>query len=338
MEEVTSNSRRSEICALVVAICAVCSAAARGQTIAQAEFLSVVGDMVTQQAPRSVYDAAMIRDAYQPYVDPLVLDNFGAIEAGLANAGLVRLPFDPERFNVRVRLDGANPIGEKDALHQSSYIAARPATIGCLLDVASRVKSGPIEVTSLVRHLEYQQQLRLTNANATTDLPTHALGIAFDIAMVNTPLPTVLQIRDVLQQMSDAGDVFVIVERQQLVFHVVPQPARLGWYAEVYARAITGQPWTRPAADGGSLTPVVTAAIGSVRPLPAWAAEWWAAENVPADLPVVVHAGTDSSIDAGPLRLVSRYFAWVGDLVSTTWPQKLLWTIPRPIEHQAGTN
>src|ERR1041384_7287032 len=84
---------------------------------------------------------------------------------------------DPERFNVRVRLDGLSPIGEMDMSRQASYVSARAATIGCLLDVASRVKSGPIEVTSLVRHLGYQQQLRATNVNATDDVPTHALGM-----------------------------------------------------------------------------------------------------------------------------------------------------------------
>src|SRR5262245_14984614 len=139
--------------------------------------------MVADQAVRSAHDAALMRDVYQPYADSLALDDFTQIEDGLATGGLVRLPLGAERFNIRVRLDGTNPIGEKDLAHQSSYVAARAATIGCLLDVASRVKSGPIEVTSLVRHLEYQQQLRATNANAITELPTHALGMAFDIAM-----------------------------------------------------------------------------------------------------------------------------------------------------------
>lgn len=146
-------------------------------------------------------------------------------------------------------------------------------------------------LTSLVRDLEYQQQLRMTNPNATTDVPTHALGLAFDIGMVNTPLRTVLEIRDVLRRMSDAGDILMIVERQQLVFQVVPQPSRLGWYSQVYANAIAGRSWGRPADERGSLTPVATADIGSLRPLPAWAAEWWAADNVPVDLPMAAHVG-----------------------------------------------
>jgi hypothetical protein len=201
-------------------------------------------------------------------------------------------------------------------------VSARAATIGCLLDVASQVKSAPIEVTSLVRHLEYQQQLRMTNPNATTEVPTHALGLAFDIAMVNTPLPTVLEIRDVLRRMSDAGDILVIVERQQLVFHVVPQPSRLGWYSQVYANAIAGHSWGRPRDLHSALTPVVTTAIGSLQPLPLWAAEWWAADNVPVDLPIE-GGGVDSQESTGSARrgLMARYFTFFGDLLSATWPR-----------------
>jgi hypothetical protein len=275
--------------------------------------------MVSQQAPRSAHDAALIRDVYQPYVEPLALRDFTAIEKGLATGGLVRLPLDLERFNLRVRLDGLNPIGEMDMAHQSSYVSARAATIGCLLDVASRVKSGPIEVTSLVRHMEYQEQLRMTNRNATTDVPTHALGMAFDIAMVNSPLPTVLELRDVLRKMSDAGDILVIVERQQLVFHVVPQPARLGWYAQVYANAIAGQSWGRATDDRASLKPSVTTAIGAVRPLPAWSAEWWAAENVPVDLPTGIETGSHDAAKTARRGLMTRCFRFVGGLLSAPW-------------------
>ena len=282
--------------------------------------------MVTEAAPRSAYEASSIRDAYAPYVDLLVLADFNEIQQSLVTGGLVALPSDPQRFNVRVRLDGTSPIGEMDLDHQGSYLSARAAAIGCLLDVASRVKSGPIEVTSLVRHLDYQHQLQMTNANATTEVPTHALGLAFDIAMVNTPLQTVLEIGDVLRKMSDAGDVLVIVERQQLVFHVVPQPSRLGWYSDVYARAVTGRPWAHRANERRSLIPAVTTAIGSLQPFPAWAAEWWAADNVPVDLPVSVHVDDDSA-DLGSRGVTGGYVAFVGDFFSSRWQRLLPWRL-----------
>jgi hypothetical protein len=316
---VISHTQRNILLAAVV-LSLAWPAAPSAQSIQEVEYLLAVTAMVTEQAPRSAHDAALMRDVYEPYIAPLALGDYREIEEGLATGGLVPLPLDP-RFNVRVRLDGSNPIGEKDIAHQASYVSARAATIGCLLDVASRVKSGPIEVTSLVRHLEYQQQLRMTNLNATTDVPTHALGLAFDIAMVNTPLPTVLETRDVLRRMSDAGDILVIVERQQLVFHVVPQPSRLGWYSQVYANAIAGRSWGRPVDSHGTLTPVVTTAIGSLQPLPPWAAEWWAADNVPVDLPM--EGDVDSQESTVPARrgVMARYFTFFGDLLSATWPR-----------------
>ena len=66
----------------------------------------------------------------------------------------------------------------------------------------------------------------------------------------------------VLQRMSAAGDILVIAERHQLVFHVVPQPSRLGWYTEVYTHLITGHPSSmQPDEVSASVTPAVDAAI-----------------------------------------------------------------------------
>ena len=306
---------------LTLSLCLAPLGVARAEHVSQTEFLSAVDEMVTEWMPRSAEAATAIREEYRPYVSLLALDRFDDIEKGLASGGLVPLPNDIERFNVRIRRDGASPIAEKDLAHQDSYVSARAMAIGCLLDVASRVKSGPIEVTSLVRHLEYQNELRATNLNAMTDVPTHALGLAFDIAIVNTPLRTVLELQDVLRQMSDAGDVLVIAEHEQLVFHVVPQPSRLGWYADVYARAVNGKPWGRPVVDERVSRAKVIATIGALQPMPAWAAEWWAADNVAVDLPPVeVHLDLDDTpaIDDLPVRR-STGFALLGELLSSTW-------------------
>jgi hypothetical protein len=86
-------------------------------------------------------------------------------------------------------------------------------------------------------------------------------------------LKTVREINKVLQRMSAAGDILVIAERHQLVFHVVPQPSRLGWYTEVYTHLVTGQPSTMPPDDArASVTPAVDVAISSLQPMPAFAA------------------------------------------------------------------
>ena len=310
------SHRRACVLIVVTVSGFVWPTAARAERVNDADYFSTLNEMLTDLAPQSAHAAAAIRDTYRPYVELLALEDFAAIEKGLATGGLVPLP-DPERFNVRVRREGPSPIGEMDIAHQESYISARAEAIGCLLDIASRVTSGPIEVTSLVRHLDYQQLLRASNANANTEVPTHALGLAVDIAIVNTPIETVRELRDVLQKMSDAGDILVIAERQQLVFHVVPHPSRLGWYRQVYARAVTGQPWPHHATDTASLMPEVTAAVSSLQPLPAWAAEWWAADNVAVDLPVSVHAASNDD----------SYVTLLGELLSSTWRWIAPWAV-----------
>ena len=327
--DTVASRLRVRVVAITLAIFSLTAIPARAQRLSEAGYLTSVNTMLTGLAPESTRSALAIRESYRPFLDLLALDDFKQIEQGLANGGLVQLPNDPERFNVRVRLEGTSPIGEKDMSRQASYISARPATIGCLLDVASHVKSGPIEVTSLVRHLGYQHELRLTNANATPDVPTHALGMAFDIAMVNTPLKTVREIKNVLQQMSDAGDILVIAERHQLVFHVVPQPSRLGWYTEVYTHLVTGQPSSMPPdAARVSVTPAVDAAISSLQPMPAFAAEWWAADNVPLDMPISVRVEPDRPADAiVPARGLIGYFGLVGELLSSTWRLMSPWTV-----------
>jgi hypothetical protein len=243
--------------------------------------------MMVTLGPQSADASLAIRQLYTDYLNLLVLDGYSDLESALGNGGLAPLPPDPMRFNVRPRVDGDHPIGEMDLGNQASYLAARPATIGCLLDVAARVTSGPIEVTSLVRHLDYQDELRGANANAITSVPMHTMGLAFDIALVNTPIETVTEIRRVLEQMRDAGDILFIGERRQLVFHVVPHPSRLGYFTDIYTRALAS-PATLTGAHAIPMLPLlqaraatpqrasVSAEVIDVRPTDAFANEWWA--------------------------------------------------------------
>jgi hypothetical protein len=259
-------------------------------------FIRALDRMMVELAPQSARASKAIKAAYRPHLELLVLDRYDDLAGALWNGGIAPLPHDAIRFNVAPRVEGASPIGEKDLAHQVSYIAARPATIGALLELASRVKSGPVEVTSLVRHTEYQGALRATNANATTTVPMHTMGLAFDIALVNTPLETVHEIRDVLVRMRNAGEILFIGERRQLVFHVVPHPSRLGHFTQVYAEALgapvpsngpqvvaLSQKGTR-----GQGRPSVTAEVISVLPSQEFVAEWWAATHDATDLTVQV--------------------------------------------------
>jgi hypothetical protein len=249
--------------------------------------LRVIERMMLSLRPESARASAAIRDAYRGHLDFLVLDEFSDLEGALANGGVAPLPENAALFNLMPRLDGSNPIGEKDRENQASYVAARPATIGCLLELASRVKSGPVEVSSLVRHSDYQNALRTTNINATTSVPMHTMGLAFDIALINSSTETVYEIRDVLRKMRDAGDLLFIAERQQLVFHVVPHPARLGHFTEVYMRHLGAPPAAQhaeviasaPAAPRelyrGPQAPSVTAEIVAVVPAQGEAVPEW---------------------------------------------------------------
>jgi hypothetical protein len=226
---------------LILAALLVGSSAA-ASPLRQSAPLRVIERMMVSLRPESARASAAIKDAYRDHLELLVLDEFSDLEGALATGGVAPLPEDAALFNLMPRLDGAHPIGEKDPANQPSYVAARPATIGCLLEVASRVKSGPVEVSSLVRHGDYQNALRATNINATTSVPVHTMGLAFDIALINSSLETVYEIRDVLRRMRDDGDLMFIAERQQLVFHVVPHPSRLGHFTEVYMRHLGAPP------------------------------------------------------------------------------------------------
>ena len=277
----------------------------------QMRLLKTLDLMMVSLAPESVRDSRAIKDAYVSHLDLLVLDKYSAVERALYNGGLARLPADPARFNLAPRVNGLYPIGEKDIENQLSYIAARPAAIGALLTVAARVKSGPVEITSLVRHSEYQDALMKTNANATTAVPTHTMGLAFDIGLVNATPRQAYEIRDVLRKMRDAGDILFIGERQQLVFHVVPHPSRLGYFTDVYTRALGA-----PGAANGTpvdgfpipgapveLLPSVDTDVISVLPAPEVATEWWATDDTQSDLALEV---TPASVrELSPARVTA---------------------------------
>ena len=285
---------RSALLLALAFVVTVPPAAYAGKT-EQEKFIRALDEMMVSLGSESARDSRTIKDGYRSHLDLLVLQEYSAVARALDNGGLAPLPADPLRFNLMPRVSGAAPIGEKDLENQESYISARPATIGALLSVASRVKSGPIEITSLVRHTEYQGALRETNGNATTSVPMHTMGLAFDIALLNTPLERAYEIRDALRQMRDAGDILFIGERQQLVFHVVPHPSRLGYFHDVYARAVTAA-W----AEDGALVPIppvpalppatppvsatVSADIVEILPHESFAAEWWAAAADQADV------------------------------------------------------
>ena len=234
---------------VAIALCAITVMTA-ARPASASEFVDALQLMMAQLRAESVRDARTIKAEYGRLVETAAFANRGDLEAALELEELARIPDHTEPLNIVLRLDGAHPIAEKDLRNQELYLGARPATLGLLYEIASRVTSGPIEITSLVRHLDYQRALRATNGNARTDVPTHAMGLAFDIALVNTPLERVYEIRDVLREMREAGLLYFIGESQQLVFHVVPRAAWMTLFDQLqFARTLAPAPPAPPAPD-----------------------------------------------------------------------------------------
>lgn len=234
------------------------------------EFVEMLQSMMAELRPQSQRDARAIKAAYRPLAGDTTFVNRGDLEAALELDELALIPEHTEPLNILLRLDGAHPIAEKDLQNQALYLGARPAALGLLYQIAARVASGPIEITSLVRHLKYQRALGATNGNARTDVPTHAMGMAFDIALVNTPLDRVYEIRDVLRAMRNAGSLYFIGESRQLVFHVVPSPGWIGYYEAIHwAKRFAPVP---PIAD---MPPVTELLALEVPPPPQVDLPWW---------------------------------------------------------------
>jgi uncharacterized protein DUF5715 len=310
---------------VLAAAAVLLTAAARPASADSLTHPQKVDEMMVAIAAQSARDAAAIKRLYRPHLELLLLNAYSDLEGALATGGLAPLPAHPERFNLAPRLDGPHPIGEKDLGNQVNYLAARPATIGALIVVASRVRSGPVEITSLVRHSEYQSVLKETNGNATTSVPMHTMGLAFDIALVNTPMARIQEIRRVLQEMRAAGDILFIGERQQLVFHVVPQPSRLGYFTGIYQQAVgavsgahvevvaPGPPRLEPA----RLTPRVITEVVAVSPLSGQWPDWTAADARTAE--TVVPAAAQSATPLAAMVLLRGLLAFLAALGTSIW-------------------
>jgi len=154
----------------------------------------------------------------------------------------------------------------------------------------------------------------------------HTMGLAFDIALVNAPLPRVQEIRRVLQEMRAAGDILFIGERQQLVFHVVPHPSRLGYFTGIYHQAVgavsgiqtvevvaPGPPRVEPA----RLTPRVVTEVVAVSPVSGHWQEWRdgtaaAAGAVDSGPPAAAQTATGPLAAMVLMRGLLAFFAAVG--------------------------
>ena len=240
---------------LTIALAAALAAGYAAPASADPEaFYDALQSMMSELGAHSRRDARPIKAAYRPLVRSQAFAKRPHLQAAIDAHEVALLPDHIDPLNISLRLDGRSPIGEKDLANQATYLGARPAALGLLYAIAARVTSGPIEVTSLVRHLQYQRALASSNGNANTEVPTHAMGLAVDIALINTPLARAYELRDVLREMRDAGSLYFIGESRQLVFHVVPTRAWLGYYEALhFAKTNLTAPAPLPVPDVSTL-------------------------------------------------------------------------------------
>lgn len=196
--------------------------------------------MAAELREQSHADALTIKEVYRPLMDTTMFEDEEALREAFETGQLVPLS-SVELEHLQPRLWGHSPIAERDLENQDLYVALRPAAMGMLIDITQRVERGPVEVTSAVRSMEYQRALTRGNSNANTDVPTHVMGYAIDIGLKYSAEDTAKDLRRVLDEMRDAGDVYFIAERNQLTFHVVPVPSRIPHFEALYRDTLAAQ-------------------------------------------------------------------------------------------------
>lgn len=185
-------------------------------------------------------DALTIKEVYRPLMSSTMFADELELRRAMEEGALVPLS-SVELEALQPRLWGHSPIAERDLENQALYVALRPAAMGMLVEITRRTNHGPIEVTSAVRSEAYQRALSRGNSNANTDVPTHVMGYAVDIGLKYASEETAKDLRRVLDEMRDAGDIYFIAERNQAVFHVVPVPARFAHFETIYAQTLALQ-------------------------------------------------------------------------------------------------
>lgn len=167
-----------------------------------------------------------------------------ALQAAWKNGRIKTLPNASAKLGVNIRTTSKSPIAERDLKNRQWYMGSEPATLGCLLYIAYELRQlqgnafVPLETNSLVRHLKYQDALGGRNTNARTQLPTHALGKAFDLPRTNLNRQQERDLTFILEDLESLGLLGWILEGAQRTIHVVPNPEYQGFFAGVYYDAV----------------------------------------------------------------------------------------------------
>lgn len=164
---------------------------------------------------------------------------------------LVKAFDDPDRFGFRLRKSGSGAIGELDISNQDSYLEATPAAIGTLAYIAFETrrlheamkpkgeKFVPLDVTGLVRTLDYQQRVFNRAVAARSELAAHCTGQVFDIALTNLPAGEREALQFVLDDMGWDGYLGFVEEHPNSgLLHIGCSPSARDFFTDVFEDAL----------------------------------------------------------------------------------------------------
>lgn len=156
---------------------------------------------------------------------------------------LARVLDKPLFFGFQLRTSGAGAIGSWDLKNQSYYMQASPAAIGTLTYIAFETrrlfdelkpkgeKYVPLEVTALVRPLDYQEK------PAAGELPVHCTGQVFDLAFDFLPPHEKECLNFVLEDMGWDG-YLGFIEESAGQMHVGCSPSSRDFFLKVYEETL----------------------------------------------------------------------------------------------------
>jgi hypothetical protein len=161
---------------------------------------------------------------------------------------LVRAFDEPGFFGFTLRKTGAGAIAEHDAANQEYYLQASPSVMGTIAYIAFETRrlhesmkpKGerfiPLEVTSLVQPLDYEQQRLAGNGQ---EGPSHCTGQVFDINYGSLPSGQKEALNFVLADLGWEGYLgFVRDSGNTNTLHIGAAPSARNFFEKIYNQAL----------------------------------------------------------------------------------------------------
>jgi soluble lytic murein transglycosylase-like protein len=164
---------------------------------------------------------------------------------------LVRAMDKPEYFGFLLRRNGYGSLGEFDPEHRDSYLNASPSALGTLLTIVFETRRlfealhphgesfVPIEVTGLVRPLDYATRAGREFATGKAHFDALCSGQAFQISLANLPLGERECLRFILDDIGWLGHLGFVEETPGSGALVIGcSPSSRDFFTKVYQEAV----------------------------------------------------------------------------------------------------